>query len=85
MSYGVGYRCGSYPALLWPWHKPVAAAPIRPQAWEPPYVPGAALEKTKRQKRKERKKRKTNPNNTKKWSENHKKNQKEEGKKKDTK
>ena len=30
-------------ALLW--HMPVAAAPIRPIAWDPPYAMGAALKK----------------------------------------
>ena len=38
------------PTLLWLWHSPVATAPIRPLAWEPPYAVGAALEKAKRQK-----------------------------------
>ena len=36
--------------MLWFWHRPVAAALIRPIAWEPPYAAGAALEKSKRQK-----------------------------------
>ena len=31
------------PALLWPWCRPVATAPIRPLAWEIPYAPGGAL------------------------------------------
>ena len=39
------------PALLWLWHRPVATAPIRPLAWEPPYASGAAQEKAKRQKK----------------------------------
>ena len=34
-------------ALLWLWCSPVATAPIRPLAWEPPYATGVALEKTK--------------------------------------
>ena len=29
--------------LLWLWGRLAAAAPIRPLAWEPPYVVGAAL------------------------------------------
>ena len=33
------------PALLWLWCRPVATAPIRPLAWEPPYAAGAALKK----------------------------------------
>ena len=41
---------GSDPALLWLWHRLAATAPIRPLAWEPPYVSGAALEKTKKKK-----------------------------------
>ena len=39
-------RLSSDPALLWLWHRPAAAAPIRPLAWEPPCATGAAL-KTK--------------------------------------
>ena len=35
------------PALLWLWHRPVAAAPIRALAWESPYAAGTALEKAK--------------------------------------
>ena len=54
MSCGVGRRHGSNPALLWLWRRPVATAPIRPLAWEPPYASGAALEKAKRQKKKKR-------------------------------
>ena len=52
MSCGVGHRCGSDPALLWLWRRPVATAPIRPLAWEPSYAAGVALEKAKRQKKK---------------------------------
>ena len=43
---------------LWLWRRPVATAPIRPLAWEPPYAAGAAQEiattttTTKRQKEK---------------------------------
>ena len=59
MSCGVGRRCGMDPALLWLWRRPVATAPIRSIAWEPPYATGAALEKAKRpKKKKERKKEK---------------------------
>ena len=50
MSYGVGCRHGSDPALLWLWRRPAATALIRPLAWEPPYATGAALEMVKRQK-----------------------------------
>ena len=48
MSCGVGCRCGLDPELLWLWHRPVATAPIRPLAWEPPYAVGAVLEKGKK-------------------------------------
>ena len=50
MSCGVGCRRGSDPELLWLWRRLAATAPIRPLAWEPPYVVGAALEEAKRQK-----------------------------------
>ena len=36
---------GSDPVLLWLWCRPVAAAPIRPLAWELPYAEGATLNK----------------------------------------
>ena len=49
MSCGVG----SDLALLWPWHRLAAIAPMRPLAWEPP-----AIEKTKKTKKKKKKKRK---------------------------
>ena len=38
MTCGVGRRCDLHPALLWLWHRPVATAPIRCLAWEPPYA-----------------------------------------------
>ena len=50
MSCGVGRRRSSDLTLLWLWHRPVAAALIRPLAWEPPYATGAAQEKTKKKK-----------------------------------
>ena len=49
MGCGVGHRRGLDPALLWLWRRLEPTAPIRLLAWEPPYVEGAALEKTKRQ------------------------------------
>ena len=58
MSCGIGYRCSSDPALLWLWHRPVAAAPIRPLAWEPPYAAGAAQETAKINKLKTKKNKK---------------------------
>ena len=56
MSCGVGRRHGSDPALLWLWRRPVATAPIRPLAWEPPYATGAAQRNSKKTKKKKRKK-----------------------------
>ena len=54
MSYGVGCRCGSDPALLWLWCRPGATAPIGPLAWEPPYAAGVAQEMAKRQNKKQK-------------------------------
>ena len=56
MSCGVGCRLGSDPALLWLWRRPMATAPIRPLAWEPPCAAAAAQEMAKRQKNKQTKK-----------------------------
>ena len=39
------------PMLLWLWCRPAAMTPIRPLAWEPPYVAGEAQEMAKRQKK----------------------------------
>ena len=58
MSGGVGCRHSLDPALLWLWCRPVATAPIRPLAWEPPCAAGAAQEMAKRQKKKEKKEKK---------------------------
>ena len=60
MSCDVGCSHGLDPTLLWPWHRPVATAPIGPLAWEPPYATGAAQEIAKRQKKKKKKKKLTN-------------------------
>ena len=38
------------PALLWLWHRLTATVLIRPRAWEPPYVAGAALKGQKQNK-----------------------------------
>jgi len=54
VSCGVGCRLGSDPALLWLWQRPVAAAPIQPLAWEPPYAVGAAQEIAKKDKKKKK-------------------------------
>ena len=45
VSRGVGCRCGSDPMMLWLWlwHRPAAAAPIRPLGWELPYATHEAL------------------------------------------
>ena len=43
----MGPRCDSDLVLLWLWHRPAAAAPIRPLAWELPHAAGAALKKQK--------------------------------------
>ena len=50
----MGCRCGSDPALLWLWRRPVAAAPIGSLAWEPPYAAGAAQEIAKKRKKKKK-------------------------------
>ena len=50
MSCGVGHRCGLDPVLLWLWCRLMAAAPIRPLAWEPPCVMGVAKEVAKKTK-----------------------------------
>jgi len=55
VSCGVGCRCGSDPTLLRDWSRPVATAPIRPLAWEPPCATGAAQEIARRQKKKKKK------------------------------
>ena len=39
------------PELLWLWHRPAAAAPIQPLAWELPYATHAALKSKKRKKK----------------------------------
>ena len=36
-----------YQALLWLWHRPAAAAQIRPLAWGPPCAAGTALKRKK--------------------------------------
>ena len=45
MSCGVGCRCTLDPVFLWLWYRLVAAALIRPLAWEPPYAVDAALKR----------------------------------------
>jgi len=55
MSCGVGCRHSLDPVLLWLWRRLAATAPIRPLAWEPPYVAGAAQEIAKKDKKKKTK------------------------------
>ena len=45
MSCGVGHRLGSDLELLWLWRRLVAAAPVGPLAWEPPYAVVVALKR----------------------------------------
>ena len=45
MSCGVGRRLGSDLELLWLWRRLVAAAPVGPLAWEPPYAVVVALKR----------------------------------------
>ena len=52
---GIGCRCSSDSTLLWLWHKPEAAASIRPLARELPYTVGSALKSRKEKKKKKRK------------------------------
>ena len=42
--------------LLWLWRSPVAAALIRPLAWEPPYAASAALKRQKTKTKQNKKK-----------------------------
>ena len=55
MSCGVGRRHGSDPMLLWLWCRPVATAPIRPLAWEPPYAAGSCPRKSQKDQKKKKK------------------------------
>ena len=48
VSYGVGHRHVSAPALLGLSCGPEAVAPIRPLAWEPLYAMGVALKSQKK-------------------------------------
>ena len=58
VSSGVGRRCGSDPALLWLWCRPMATALIRPPSLGTSMCHSVALKKKK--KRKKRKKKKDN-------------------------
>ena len=46
---GLGQRRGLDLALLWLWCRLATAALIQPLIWEPPYVVGEALKKTKKE------------------------------------
>ena len=47
----MGEGADAAPILLpWMWHRPAAAALVRPLAWETPYALGVALKKKKKQK-----------------------------------
>jgi len=48
MSYGVDYRRGSDPALLWLWCRLADAAPIQPLAWKLPYAMDMGLKGKKK-------------------------------------
>ena len=50
MSCDVGCRYSLDLELLWLWHGPAATAPIRPLAWEPPFVASVALKRPSPQK-----------------------------------
>ena len=41
--------------MLWLWRRPVAAAPIGPLAWEPPYATGSGPRKGKKDRKKKKK------------------------------
>ena len=41
--------------MLWLWLRPVATAPIRPLAWDPPYAAGSGPRKGKKTKKKKKK------------------------------
>ena len=52
-SCGVGHRHGLIPTLLWLWHRPAAAASIRPLAWELSYAASVALKSKNNKKKKQ--------------------------------
>ena len=54
MNCGVDCRHSLDVAMLWLWHRLAGAAPIRPLAWELPYVTGVALKKNNNIKRPEK-------------------------------
>ena len=48
MSCGVVCRRGLDLVLLWLWCRPAAEVPVRPVAWELPYVGGVSLKRQKK-------------------------------------
>ena len=48
VSCGIGRRRSLDPELLWLWCRPVATAPVRPLAWEPPNAAGSSPRKDKK-------------------------------------
>ena len=55
MSYGIGLRRSSDPALLQLWHRLAATAPIQPLAWELAYAKDVALKQNKTKQNKQTK------------------------------
>ena len=53
-SFSTGHRCLLDPELLWLWHKPEAAAPIQPLAWELSYATGVAIKRKRKKERNQR-------------------------------
>ena len=49
----VGCRRSSDSVWLWLWRRSAAMALIGPLAWEPPYVMGVGLKRSKKKKKKE--------------------------------
>ena len=60
MSCGAGHRCGSALVLLWLWHRPAAATPVRSLAWELPNTVDDALKRKGKKKSERCKKEKKN-------------------------
>ena len=56
LSYGVGHRCGSNPALPWLCRKLAVAAPIWRLAWKLSCVTDAVLKKKKKEKKRKKRK-----------------------------
>ena len=61
MSCSVGCRHRWNPVLLWLWCRPVATAPIRSLAWEPPYARERPYKRQKKRRRRRKKNQHVNP------------------------